>query len=101
VKSYAFRKGLQIVGAFAGVGFILPWIFLAYYTLAHRIDKYPSTAPLSYLCPPSIISMGLDHASILNAILVWLFISLYNAVLYAIPGILTALVAHLWKSRFA
>jgi hypothetical protein len=93
------RKNLQIVSAFVAVGFVLPWLFLAYYMIAHRMDKYPGTTLLFYLCPSSIMSMGLDNASFLTGFIGWLLISASNAVLYAVPGIAIALLRYFWKSN--
>src|ERR1700723_801796 len=95
----ALRKNLKIVGAFAVVGFLLPWLFLAYYLIAHRMDKYPGTTLLFYLCPSSIMSMGLDNVSFLSGFIGWLFISASNALLYVVPGIAIALLRYFWKSN--
>ncbi|MGB8988462.1 MAG: hypothetical protein WCC37_17830, partial [Candidatus Sulfotelmatobacter sp.] len=80
------RKRLQIVRAFASIGFILPWVFVALYAIAHRLGGNPSRKPLLYLCPSSIVSLGLDNASLLVGLFGWLLISVSNAVLYSIPG---------------
>jgi hypothetical protein len=69
------RKSTKVVVGFASVGFILPWIFVAFYAIADHFGKYPGTAPLFYLCPSSILSIGLDNASPVVAIMGWLFIS--------------------------
>jgi hypothetical protein len=79
------RKSTKIVIGFASVGFVLPWGFLAFYAIAHRFDLYPSTTPLFYLCPSSIMSLGLDNASLLVGLTGWLFISASNALLYGGP----------------
>jgi hypothetical protein len=91
-------KSLKIVGGFAALGFVLPWLLLGYYALAHRMGAHPNTGPLLFLCPTSIIAIGLDNASLLIGLLGWLLIGLSNAVLYAIPGIFVAVVVRLWKS---
>jgi hypothetical protein len=92
------RKRLQIVGAFAAVGFVLPWLLLAFYAIAARVGWNPSTKPLLYLCPSSIISLGLDNASLLVGFFGWLLISASNAVLYSIPGIIVSLFVGWRKS---
>jgi hypothetical protein len=46
------------------------------------------------LCPPSIGSMALDNASLLGALVGWLFIAVENAALYALLG---AILRRLWK----
>jgi hypothetical protein len=79
------------VGGFAAVGFVLPWLFLAFYAIAHRLGENRSTMPLLYVCPSSIISLGLDNASWIVGLLGWLLISTSNAVLYSIPGIVVSL----------
>ena len=85
------RKRLQIVGTFAAVGFVLPWLLLAFYLIAHRVGWKPSTTPLLYLCPSSIMSLGLENASWLVGLFGWLLISTSNAVLYAVPGVVISL----------
>ncbi|HWY20163.1 MAG TPA: hypothetical protein VNX26_03025 [Candidatus Acidoferrum sp.] len=85
------RKRLQIVSAFAAVGFVLPWLLLAFYAIAERMGHNPSTKLLLYLCPSSIISLGLDNASLLVGLFGWLLISASNAVLYSIPGTIVSL----------
>jgi hypothetical protein len=72
------RKRLQVVGMFASIGFILPWVLVAFYAIAHRFGGNPSTKPLLYLCPSSIISSGLDNVSLLVGLLGWLLISVSN-----------------------
>jgi hypothetical protein len=91
------RRGLQIAGSFAAVGFVLPWLLLAFYAAAHHMGRNPSTTPLVYLCPFST-ALGLDNASLIVGLLGWLLISATNAVLYAIPGAVVGLVVGLWKS---
>jgi hypothetical protein len=92
------RKRLQIVGAFAAVGFVLPWLLLVFYAIARRVGWNPSTTPLLYLCPSSIMALGLDNASWLVGLFGWLVISARNAVLYSIPGIVASLFVGLRKS---
>jgi hypothetical protein len=91
------RRGSKIVAGFAAVGFVLPWLLLAYYAVANGMGKHPSTALLMYLCPSSIAALGLDNASFLVGIFGWLAISGTNAVLYSVPGVLVALLFGLWK----
>ena len=86
------------MASFAAVGFVMPWVLLIYYGVAHRMGHYPSTTPLICLCPTSIMALGLDNASLLVGLLGWLCIALSNAVLYAIPGVLVGTVVGLWKS---
>jgi hypothetical protein len=78
------RNGTKLVIGFALVGFILPLIGLAFYSIAAHYKIYPSTTPLMYLCPPSIMSMALENASAFAAVIVWLLICVSNAVLYAV-----------------
>ena len=54
-KLSRLRRGLKVEGGFAAVGFTVPWLFLAYYTTAHRMGQQPSTTPLIYMCPSSIM----------------------------------------------
>ena len=77
------RKSTKIVIGFAAVGFLLPLLLVTVYVIAGHFNKYTNMAPLLDLCPSSIMSMALDHASTSTAVIVWLMISLSNAVLYA------------------
>jgi hypothetical protein len=81
------RRGLKVVGGFAIAGFALPWLLLTFYAFAHELDWHPSINPLLYLCPSSILALGLDDASALVGLLGWLLIALRNAVLYAAIGV--------------
>jgi hypothetical protein len=92
------RKRLKIVGAFAAVGFVLPWLLLAFYLIARRLKWNPSTAPLLYLCPSSIVSLALENASWPVGLFGWLLISASNAVLYGIPGLIVSLFVGWRKS---
>jgi hypothetical protein len=96
------RKTLEVVVGFAAAGFIVPWFLLAFYIIAHRMGYDPSTTPALYLCPFSFWALGLEKASLAQALVVWLIMSLFNAGLYAIPGLLvgTAMgIVRLWKSN--
>jgi len=86
------------VGAFAAVGFALPWLLLAVYAIARQVGMNPSTAPLLYVCPSSILSLGLDNASWIVGLCGWLLISVSNALLYSIPGVVVSLFVGLRKS---
>jgi hypothetical protein len=79
------------VGVFAGIGFMLPWLLVAFYAISHSLGGNPSIKPLLYLCPSSIISLGLDNASLLVGLFGWLLISVSNAVLYSVPGVVVSL----------
>ena len=92
------RRGLKVVAAFAAVGFIVPWLLVVFYAIAHKMGNHPSTTPLIYLCPSSIIALGLDNAPLIVGLLGWLLISISNAVVYTIPGITAGIVAGLCKS---
>ena len=92
-------RALKTVGGFAAAGFLLPLLLLAYYTVANHMDKFPNTNLLFYLCPSSIVCMGLDNASVSTAIFVWLIIAASNAILYAVPGIAIALIFCFRKSN--
>jgi hypothetical protein len=63
-------KILKIVGGFAAVGFVLPLLVLAYSIVMAYIGKYPNVDFLFYLCPPSILCLGLDKASTSTAVFV-------------------------------
>ena len=93
------QKSIRVVFAFAVTGFAMAWFLLAVYAVAHYLKLNPSSMSLAYLCPASILALGLDSASWLVGLLGWLFISLSNAALYSIVGILVgAVLFPLWKS---
>src|ERR1035437_4085429 len=71
----------------------------AYYTAAHYVGRFPNTNLLFDLCPSSIMCMGLDNASVSAAVVVWLFICASNAVLYALPGVVVALILRFRSSN--
>ena len=89
------RRALKIVGVFAVVGFVVPWLLLAFDATARQLGEHPSTTPLLYLCPMSIAAMGLENASFLVGLLGWFLISASNALLYALPGAVVALIVAL------
>jgi hypothetical protein len=97
-KRAILRKRLQVVGVFAAVGFVLPWLLMAFYAIARRVGANPSTTPLLYLCPSSILSLELDNASWIVGLFGWLLISASNALLYSIPGVVVSLLVGLRKS---
>jgi hypothetical protein len=77
------RKSTKIVIGFAAVGFLLPLLSMVFYVIARHLDKFPDMTLLMYLCPSAIVSMALDNASAGTAVIVWLMISVANALLYA------------------
>ena len=96
------RKALMTIIGFAAVGFVVAWLLLAYYTVAHKMGHDPSTTPLLYMCPFSFWTMALDNASLLEGLFLWLIISLFNAGLYAVPGLLVGAAVgtvSAWKSN--
>jgi hypothetical protein len=97
-KRNNLRRALKVVGIFATVGFLVPWMLVVFYALAHKMGRNPSTTPLLYLCPSSIMALGLDKASLIVGLFGWLLISISNAFVYAIPGIAVGVVASLGKS---
>jgi len=74
-------------------------MLLVYYAIAHHLGGHPSTKPLLYPCPSAIMALGLDNASLIVGLIGWLVISLGNAVLYAIPGLVVGLLVSLQKSN--
>ncbi|MGB6405088.1 MAG: hypothetical protein WBF26_19765 [Candidatus Sulfotelmatobacter sp.] len=86
------------MGVFASIGFMVPWLLVAFYAIAHRLGGNPSIKRLLFLCPYSIISLGLDNASLLVGLFGWLLISVSNAVLYSIPGVVVSLFVGWRKS---
>jgi|SRR5580704_11907070 hypothetical protein len=88
---------LRIVRVFAFVGFVLPWLLLAFCAGMGHMGLHPNTTPLLYACPTSIAALGLDNASVFVGFLGWLLISASNALLYAALGVVVALIATLWN----
>ena len=74
-------RSVNIVVAFAALSFFLPLLLWGYYAFMND----PYTDSVFYVCPTSILSMGLDHTSRSTAIVVWFLICLSNACLYAFP----------------
>ena len=91
------RKSTKIVLGFAAVGFMLPLLLLAFYAIADHFNIYPSTTPLFYLAPASIVSMALDNAPRSEAILVWLIIAASNAALYAAPVFVITVLSRFFR----
>jgi hypothetical protein len=80
---------------FAACGFLICWILLAYSAFAHAHHQMPDMKLFMTLCPPSIISLGLDNASVPVALLGWAMIGLLNALTYSVPGLLVGLLVAL------
>jgi len=105
MASWSLNRRLRIVAlttaAFATCGFFVCWILLAYSAYAHTHHQIPNGKIFLTLCPPSIVALGFDRASVLVGLLGWLLIALMNAVRYAIPGFLIGvLTAVIWPKRF-
>ncbi|MFI5115197.1 MAG: hypothetical protein ACHP8B_00725 [Terriglobales bacterium] len=97
------EKSTRLVFAFTATGFAMAWLLLGVYTVANRLNLYPSTTPLFFLCPSSIASLILENTTSWGVILfAWLMISLSNAALYAVVGMFFAVVLFLfWKLNSA
>lgn len=85
------RTGLKIIAGFAAVGFTLPLLLLAFYDLSGTT----AGELFVWVCPASILSMGLDNSSWITAVIVWLIICASNAVLYAMAGSAVAFLFNL------
>jgi hypothetical protein len=95
-----FKIAAFTTAAFATCGFLICWILLAYSVYAHTHNRIPNEKIILRLCPFSIITLGLDNASLLVGLLGWLLIALMNAVSYAIPGfVLGVLIAVICPRR--
>jgi hypothetical protein len=86
------KQRLRIVAfttiVFAGIGFSISWILLAYSAyVAHANHEIPNEKIFLTLCPASVLSLALDNASVFIGLLGWLLIALINAFLYAVPGV--------------
>ena len=92
------QKSATLVFAFFAAGFVMAWLLLGVYAAARAVSISLSTTPLLFLCPTSILSMGLDNASWPMALLGWLIIALTNAGLYSVVGFVVGIVMFpLWK----
>ena len=88
-------RSAKIVGGFAAIGFFLPLVMLAYYAFSGT----GAGSGFALVCPSCIASMALDSASTLTGLVVWFFICVINAILYALPGIGIALLVNLRNSN--
>jgi len=95
----SLRKSLRVVALFAAIGFAMPWLLLVFYVVAHRLGHHPSAALLISLCPASIMSLQMKNAGGFAGLIGWFAISVSNAVLYAIPGIIVTLFMGVRKSN--
>jgi hypothetical protein len=92
------EKSLKVVLTFAAVGFLMTWMLFALHGIASHMNVHLSSDLLAYLCPTSIVALGLDSASFIVGMLGWLIISLTNAALYSIIGIVVgAVLLPFWK----
>jgi hypothetical protein len=88
-------RSVKIVGGLAAAGFFLPLVMLAYYA----VSRNPAGNGFVHACPPCIISLALDGASIFTGIIAWFIICLSNAAIYALPGLGIAFLLNLRKSN--
>lgn len=78
------RTTLRIVAAFAGLGFLVPGLLMAWGAIRPSSGSHSYGVPfLLYFCPPMILAMGFESASTsginvgmlviaaINAILIW------------------------------
>jgi hypothetical protein len=92
------RVTFKIIAIFAAIGFVMPLLVSAVYAIAGRMNVHPSYAWASYLCPPSLMALGLEGASPLAVVWGYLLIASSNAFLYALPGLAVGLYVHLRNS---
>jgi hypothetical protein len=85
------RGKLRVMAAFALLGFIVPWVLLAYSYLENSRGHAPNGRVFLWLCPSSIMSLGLDNASVKVGLVGWLLIGVSNAVLYGVVRIVVSL----------
>ncbi len=85
------RRKLRVISAFALLGFIVPWGLLALGYFESLNGHHLSSRVFLWLCPTSVISLGLDNASVAVALRGWLMIALSNALLYGVAGILVSM----------
>lgn len=87
------RKKLQIMGAFAAVGLLLPWLIVLGFLIARRLGVYPDATNFLYVCPSLFWLMATDGAPLLGTLEVLLLVGVANAILYSLVGALVALVS--------
>jgi hypothetical protein len=68
MPSWFLKQKVKIVAfttaAFATCGFLICWILLAYGVYAYSHNQIPNKKLILRLCPFSIITLGLDNASL-------------------------------------
>jgi hypothetical protein len=84
------RRKLKVIAAFALLGFVVPWGLLALGYFESLNGHVLSYKVFLWLCPMSVVSLGLDSASLVVGLLGWLMISLTNAILYGVAGIVVS-----------
>ena len=84
------RRKLKVIAAFASFGFVVTWGLLALGYFESLNGHVLSSKVFLWLCPMSVVSLGLDSASLVVALLGWLMISLTNAILYGLAGIVVS-----------
>jgi hypothetical protein len=77
-----FLLGFSVAGF--GIGVVL-FRYTLYLTSHQRIGNM---ALFLILCPPSVSAMALDNAGVIGGLIAWLMISLENAFLYGLVGVL-------------
>ena len=71
---------------FALVGFAIGMALCGYAFYLTSHGQIGNETLFLVLCPPPIGAMTLDNAGVLGGIIGWIFISVENAVLYALVG---------------
>ena len=87
---------LKFFRRFAITGFAIG-VILGAYTFYHNLTNrgFIDETIYTVLCPPSAGAMALENAGIVGGIIGWLFISLINAGLYGLLGLmLDYMLAH-------
>ncbi len=70
----------------------------SHFTIARHVGVNLGTDLLLYLCPTSVLSLALENASLGVALFGWLVISITNAALYSIIGLIVgAVLFPMWK----
>jgi len=92
------EKSIRLVFAFTATGFAMAWLLLGAYLVGRHLNFSLSDELFLSLCPPSIASLVLENASWGVSLVGWLMISLSNASLYAVVGMLFA-VAYFYSGK--
>lgn len=77
------RVALRAAAVGFGLALVIPSVF---FLVPEARTLLGRSGLLLFVCPPSIIPMGLDNARLAQAVVTWCYIAFINAALYATVG---------------